>query len=310
VAPFSVEAMGRSVVLTGRFDARDRARLRRRLDGEPLSEGEPYAELEAALMGMRLGARDQASLARLDLDDFLHRTGRIALAPAERLRHLAIFLEEEVRADYGAVIDRVYEAALRLSPQDSYVWHSRGISAKEPALDSSDEAVVARWSSRALRYLHRARELAPDDAQVAYSLGKWHYLFGQLEEASTWFERTLAIDAEHGWALLYRAHCLHDAERWAEAVEAYAAVPLEAFHGPRAWRVDMILEAQGYCRLMAGDREGAVVDLSRLMERLDTEPHRAEPLLLKWLGKACLAALEPELGARYRALVGKLERPP
>lgn len=302
--------MGRSAVLTGRFDARDRARLRRRLDGGPIAAVDPYDELWGALTGMGLAARDAASLARLDLDDYVRRTGRIALAPAERLRNLAIYLEEEVRADFGAAIDRVYEAALRLSPTDSYVWHSRGISAKEPALDSGDGEVVARWSERSLRYLLRTRELASEDAQIAYSLGKWHYVFGELGEARHWFDETLKLEPDHGWALLYRAHCLHDLERWREAVTAYVAVPLATFERHRAWHVDVILEAQGYCRLMAGDREGAVSDLSRLIERLDKEPHRAEPLLLKWLGRACLTALEGELGAAYRALMAKLEREP
>lgn len=292
--------MARSAVLTGRIDARDRAKLRHRLDRTRPSKPDPYDALWTWLTEANLGGKASSELAKIDLGQFVRDTGAIDLPPQERLRQLAIHLEERLIADFAA-IDRVYEAALRLEPRSFLVWHSRGITAKAYAVDLGDPQHVARFRKLALSALYEAHELAPSDAGVTHSIGKWHYELGSVTDALPWFDRALAIDPNHGWARLYRAHCLHDMQTWPAAVDAYADVPLETFKGRRAYFVDVVLEAQAYCKMKTGDRAGAIADFERLLTRLEKQPKQAELLLLKWLSRACDGPLRDSLGDRYRA---------
>jgi len=206
-----------------------------------------------------------------------------------------------------SALDRIYEAALRFNDADHYLWHSRGISAKYSANGTDRDETVARFKRLSLRCLNRAWELEPRDAGVAYSLGKWHYEFGAAtEDAAEWFETALSLEPDHGYALLYRAHCLHDQKRWGEAVAAYEAVPLETFKGHKAWLVDVVQEALAYCRLRAGDREGAIADFDKLLTRFEKEPRRADMLALVYLSKACSGPLREELRPKYLPLARAL----
>ena len=291
--------MSRSAVLRGRIDARDRARLRGRLDRPAAEDVDHHAEIRAWLGTTEYRDEDPEDMVRLDLGQYLHETGRFELPPEERLRQLAMFVE----VDFGSVapdaLDRIYGAAVRLNPSDRLVWHSRGIAAQFVATVSESAETSARFETLALRYLSHAWELDSPDPEVAYSLGEWHSEFGAIEDAAEWIERAIALEPGHGDALLYRAHCLHDEERWVEAVEAYRAVPLETFEGPRAWLVDVVLEAQAYCVLRAGDRAGALREFERLLERFEREPQRAEMLALVYLTEACREPLRAELWPAY-----------
>jgi len=252
---------GRSVVRSGKIDARDRGRARGR-HRSVASEVDARDSMQQWVSSEVV----EGDLERLDLDEVLRATGHIPLPP-EELRQLALYLAEVATP---AALDRIYEAALRLAPLSHVVWYSRGLA----AMAGADEPTLAKLSRRCLE---RASELDPDDPDVAYSLGKWHYDLGTLDDASHWFERCLALDPAHGWALLYRAHCLHDRARWLPAIDAYEAVPLGTFEGPSAWLVDVVLEALAYCRLRAGDRTGALRDFRQLVQRLETDPQRALP---------------------------------
>ena len=84
-------------------------------------------------------------------------------------------------------------------------------------------------------------------------------------------------------------------------------VPLAEFTGPAgAWRVDVVLEALAHCRLKAGDRAGALRDFERLLQRLEKEPGRAQPLLLVHLEAASAGELRSELQARFNACWARL----
>lgn len=295
--------MSRSAVLTGRIDARDRAKLRNRLDrGKPAGR-DPHEEIRAWLEGSKY--RDVASedMARLDLDEYLVRTASIELPPEERLRQLAMFVESSFGSSDPSALDRIYEVALRFNDADHYLWHSAKYSANGAATDET----VARFRTLSLRCLCRAWELEPRDAWVAYSLGRWHYDFGAAtEDAAEWFETVLGLEPEYGYALLYRAHGLHDRGQWRKAVTAYEAVPLETFKGPKAWLVDVVQEALAYCRLRAGDRQGAIADFDKLLTRFEKEPRRAEMLALVYLSKACSGPLRKELRPKYLPLARAL----
>ena len=300
------ESMGRSAVLTGKLDARDRAKQRHRGDRRRAGPTDPYDAIEDWLEQSSYRTLAPEAMRQLDTTEYLAATGHIPLEPGERLRQLAMFVEVEFARDAPDALDRLYEQAVRFRSEDPALWHSRGISAKYVASVTDRSSSADRFSKLGLRCLQRAWELDPEHPGHAYSLGKWHYEFGTLTDASAWFERTLELDPKHGWALLYRAHCLHDAKRWDAAVRAYDAVPLGTFQGKFAWAVDLILEAQAHCRRRAHDQEGALRDFERLLDRLLREPHRAHMLPLHYLRAACEGPYRDALLARYRRLEARI----
>lgn len=246
---------------------------------------------------------------RLDLGRFLGRTGHFDIEAGERLRQLAMHLEPSVAADSTGLeaLERIYGEAARLSPESSEVWHSRGISAKYIAQASRDEGLVGRGQKIAERALHKAWALDPGDAFIAYSIGRWHYEFRTPGcEARDWFERAIELDPKLASPKMYRAHCLQDNAQWEAALAAYESVPLDRFTGRNAWLVDIVLEAQAYCRLRTGDREGALREFRQLLERISKEPGRGQTLLLKYVSEVCEGELAVELGAQWARLDQRL----
>jgi tetratricopeptide (TPR) repeat protein len=209
------------------------------------------------------GSDVYAETERIDLDAFLRETDRIAIDPAERLRLLAVEIESKA-CGWGA-LERVYQRALQRAPNDPWVNASRGISAAfvVHALSLSPDK-VARLQREAYRSLTRAVDLDPNDAQISYALGHTVSMDDSIEDTAAQeqalehFDRALAIDPNHAWARLYRAHCLQDLGRWNEAIEAYDRVPRAAFMGPKSWRIHRLAEQLAWCRLQAGDHDGVL----------------------------------------------------
>ena len=110
--------MSRSAVLTGRIDARDRARLRNRLDRPAPTASDPHERTSRWLEGSEYGDIAREDMARLDLDSYLIRTADIKLPPEERLRQLAMFVEPRFGNNDPSALDRLYEAAIRLNDSD------------------------------------------------------------------------------------------------------------------------------------------------------------------------------------------------
>lgn len=296
--------MPRSPVLSGRVDARDRAHQRHRRDRKARASSDPHDLLSAWLEGSSLVGLDAEKLERLDLDEYARDTGSIDLPTSERLRHLAIHLEQDFQ-DSPEALDRIYAEAARLNPLEPTIWHSRGITAKWCAEVATKTKVVERCKKRSLDYLLKADELLPNDADTLYSLGLWHFDHGTKDEALVHFERVIALQPTHAFAHLYRASALHEQERWAQAVVAYSSVPLETLTRVKAFIVDVVLEDVAYCKLRAHDRAGALEDFTRLLDRLEKEPHRAEALSLHLLHDACQGPFREELRDRYNAIAVK-----
>ena len=296
--------MPRSRVLTGRIDARDRAHQRHRRDRKTRESSDPHDLLFAWLEGSSLVGIDAEELERLDLDGYACDTGSIDLPTSERLRHLAIHLEHAF-PDSPEALDRIYAEAARLNPLEPTVWHSRGVTAKYCAEVATKTKVVERCKKRSLDCLLMADELLPNDPDTLYSLGLWQFDYGTMDEALGLFERVIALQPKRAYAHLYHAYALHDQKRWAEAVVAYSGVPLETLTGAKAFIVDVVLEDIAYCKLRAHDRAGALEDFTRLLDRLETEPHRAEVLSLHFLHDACLGPFREELRDRYKTVATK-----
>lgn len=297
--------MRRSAVRSGLLDARDRATKKRRDRKHEGAEPDPTVALRDWLREWTLDLLIE-EIERLDLRRFLQESDRFPLIPEERLRQLAIACEDQAICESGprhwGAVDRIYQMALRLAPDDPCVLASRGVSAGSIAGFYKGE-FVARLRRDAQRYLREASELLPDEPGFAYSTGLAIYEdeSGSVEEALTFFDRAIELDPEYGWARLYRAHCLHDLERWSEAVAAYSEVPKQQFAGPPSWRMDVLLEQRGWCRLQAGDVDGAREDLERALSRYETQSNLATWSTLRYLREAADRHF-PELRDRIRAL--------
>lgn len=64
--------------------------------------------------------------------------------------------------------------------------------------------------------------------------------------------------------------------------------------------MDLLIEQLGWCRLQAGDREGALADFERILARYEAEPRRAVEHEWYYLPRA-LESL-PQLRERFEAL--------
>lgn len=246
------------------------------------------------------------------LSDYLEVTAEDPRPASERLRSLAIRLEEE-----GAgwrVLDEIYRVAHQEAPGDPKVLRSWGISAHERLSGTPEDAEVAEAG---LRALHEAHRLAPDDAETAYVIGLIHYdsqglsNAGKLAEARAWFSRAVERDPEHRMAQLYLAHCLHDAQQWAEAARAYEAVDLEALaRSWPAWRAIKAKEQLACCLAFSGQPEAARDHLRQLFDALETMDDEALADVVMNLDEAVDALSgplhDPDLVARVLALAQRI----
>ncbi len=254
----------------------------------------------------RLGAFDAEDLERFALRSYLEATALYDVPAEERLRQLAIAFEGALSfarpmREWRA-LDRVYAYAIRIAPDDVALHASRAISSSHVVMCAEGSDDLARIARESAESLARAMTLRPDDAELHY-LDGYHVYMHRTEETETAliaFERAIALDARHGFARLYRAHCLHDLGCYAEAVQAYDEVPKDAFDGPTSWRMDLLIEQRAQCRAKAGDIVRAREDFERLLARYEREPH-----LVRWTApsyRRWASEVFPELEARLGAL--------
>lgn len=311
----------RSPVLRGRLSQRDRARTRRRDRPSPrrasTEHASPHDELTRWLQG-HVTHDELEPIERLGLRAYLRATEGFALEPDERLRQLAIHLERvcawRPQPRGWRALDRVYQRALELRPRSYLALHSRAISALE-CMQSAKRSKARPEVVRALFEDGRAAALAllplaPERADAWFVLGHLHYFNPQrgAAEALECYDRAVALEPRNGWALLYRAHCLHDMERWAAAADAYAAVPREHYQGHSAWRYIVALEQRADCLLRAGARARALAAFRDVLARLARDPAQLEHAALTMLVEAAAGPLRDELSAPLERLLRAHQR--
>ena len=296
--------MQRNAVRAGVFDQRSRATTKRRDRREQeVAPSDTLGDLREWLQE-RYGGLRIDDLERMDLKAFVRDAGCFDVEPTECLRQLAIAVENEGIA-YGArgwrALKRIYDLARRISSENVAVLHSSAVSAREVADICDGEDADAIWTD-ALDAIHQALALAPDDGDAHAELGMILYFRSQTQEALDAFNAALQRDPHLGWAQLYRAHCLHDQGAWKAAMEAYDSVDLAQFGGPSSWRVDVLREQRAQCRLMSGDRAGALHDFGRILDRYEREPHLAFHAMSASLWAAAEGELKAELHERVVAI--------
>ncbi len=312
--------MPRSRVLSGLVAQRDRAHQRGRLDAERRRTVEPSAPDETLADWLdHHGPRgDPARIETLELDEILRATAEIALAPEERLRQVAAWLEatlvasdEQPRA--WLALDRIYRAALKLATDDASVHRSRAVSARRcaealqtggPGAHPHRDAALARMRAVASDACSEAIRCAPDSPDPWFTLGRLRYgdRSGGPAVALEGFEQALVRDPAHAWSLLYRAHCLQDLERWREAALGYADLPPAFFTGARAWRYEHLLEQRAWCWLRANDVARATTEFEALLSRWERSPALAREAWGTHVVEAAEGPLREALHARVSAL--------
>lgn len=247
----------------------------------------------------------------MSLNAYLAATGHIELSPAERLRQLAIEVEPDFAANSSwDELKRIYVSALRFEPEHAWLHASMGISCgvfAEHAEWDSDARKSERLTTEAEACFRRAEALdTEDDAHIRYAHGK--LLMGvDRNRALALFDGALALEPDHAWSRLYRAHCLHDLQRWPAAVAAYEAVPRDAFKGPVSWRMDLLVEQQAFCAWRAGELDLARAGFETILKRYEAQPHLAHWGDLWYLRPATDEAF-PDLKPRVDALAKKIDQ--
>jgi tetratricopeptide (TPR) repeat protein len=294
-------------------EGQDRPRWRAKLkhhDDEKGRQGvEPHERLDAWIDERGWRSAELETVESLDLTSYLRATASIGLTSTERLRKLAMALEPTMSLSDQPrgwlALERIYAAGVALCPDDADIEISRALTAESCASSARDDAEVRRRMILAgRRAVARALELRPTDPAAHHAQGMLDYSFddGSIEAALAAFERAIALDPAHGWSRLYRAHCLHDLERWSDAATAYADVDPSFLTGASAWRYDLLREQRAWCLLQAGDRERALAELLALLHRYETQPRLAQFQLLRELTAGAEGSLHAELGERLDRL--------
>jgi len=222
--------------------------------------------------------KDTAYLARVNTKEFLYHTSQIYLLPSERLRQLAIFIENEICSTREfsdwLIIDRIYQKALKISAKDMDLHHSRALTGYWHWELNNDEKERQRICRVVWKTLDAATAISKSDADIVYLKGHMCYFKKQSEtqQALKYYNQALSIDPQHPFSLLYRAHCLHDLELWKEAAIAYSNVNISFCDG-QVWRQEIFYEQKAYCYYKAGDKETAYTLFSKLLQRWQNNPY-------------------------------------
>lgn len=207
---------------------------------------------------------------------FLDETSRVGLPAAERLRQLAMALEDEPFEAGWEGLARLYDRAAACDSSDPRVLHSRAVSAVAwlQRGRSRPVAELRRVVADALLALDAAEAFAPHDPELAHQRGLVHYHHphdtdARLVSAGEAFEEALRRAPDHPLYTLYAAHVLHDRGMWTEAAERYGAVDpealLEALPG-QVWRVLRWRGQHGLALARAGRTDEARTVLHALFD--------------------------------------------
>lgn len=226
------------------------------------------------------------AITQAKLERFLSTTSAIELPAEERLRQLAISLENEMFETGWAGLRNIYQAASRLNPRNPWVYHSWGIAAITWFEDWRTPEMSERLeiASEAETSFRKALELAPQRGEIAYSLGLLYYhhpahesdRIHYLEKALTSFRQALGWNTDSVMAQLYVAHCSYDwarfldAEAWEIAIRAYERVDQEKlFLECPAWRTFKYWEQLAACYAWNGQEEQAVHLFNQLLGEIE-----------------------------------------
>lgn len=249
---------------------------------------------------------DVAMAQGLSLKRFLQSSPMLDMAPDEKLRQLAIFLEPECeylpQPKGWNVLRRIYQEAIKYDGQWPYHYHSMSLSLLSCAGGlKNEDSVRLDLLNESLNVFRNGLTAAGENASLYSTLGRTYYELRQLAESLDAYQSAVELEPDHVWATLYKAHCLHDLKRWSEAVSAYEAVNISLFDGPKSWRGVLLRDQLAICRLHSGDESRAAAEFEAALNRYELNPG----LLFspQYLNEAANGVLGDRIGARVDALL-------
>jgi tetratricopeptide (TPR) repeat protein len=140
---------------------------------------------------------------------------------------------------------------------------------------------------------------------MLYLLGSLCYIDDKrsLEESLCFFDAAIDKDSDHQWAILSRAYCLHDLERWTDAATAYDKVNAACFMGRIVWRYELLLEQRAYCTFRSGSTESALAQFESMLNRWLANPQLAFGLMGLYMAKVATGEFRNPLSTRYAELL-------
>lgn len=282
----------------GLIDQRDRGRKRRQdvNDQTPpraVREDAGYADaleqwLPTFIESLDL-ERDPVALRSFSFKNYLQESAVFGMPVDDRLRFLAMHIAYEVYEDgvdyhdRWRAADRLYKEAIRIDPE--YFGHrsSRALTALHLA-DLVDDRQTKILVTIARQEAVAAVGLEP--SAHTFSVAGDSYYQDDVVEALEFYRRALELDPGAAWPSLRFAHCLHDLERWAEAVDAYRQVPKEKFTGHRAWRIDRLPEEVADCLRRSGRAGEARRAFEEILDRYEKVPYIAGRTGMHYLRQA------------------------
>jgi Flp pilus assembly protein TadD len=191
----------------------------------------------------------------------------------------------------GVAYER-FKRALALQPIDPHVLATAGNgiaafddpdaeSALRAAAIMAPEVAVGRllygaylsregFHEEALRELNAAREIDPDDPQIAYELGVGHALAGDFDKANDAFGDSVRLDPEDGWTRVVFGLVLIEADRLDEGVG-------ELLSGARLSEEDVDAQLAASLAAAAIGREGIAYEM---LERARIRAAEADLMLV------------------------------
>ncbi len=252
---------------------------------------------------------------------FLERTQDIPATPADRLRLLAIELENLSFENGWSDLRKIYRWAAEADPGDSAVFHSWGIAARNWTEEwmTPNVSERVRIAEEAEGVLLVALDLSPRNSHIAHSLGIHHYNYPSQtqdpeqhrSQAIDWFSQAVEWDPVNVIAQLYLAHCYHDRKDWPRAIAEYERIDLiQLAHDWPAWRAVKCREQLAQCHAYAGNTDESVRQFAGFLDEVESwEDTTLEERVIN-VDELAIAVTDildhPELCRRTRALVSRL----
>jgi len=241
----------------------------------------------------------------ISLTRFLQDAADFDFSSQEKLRELAIHWEEGCvvmsQPTGWHLLRQIYDEAIRIDPHWSMLYHSKSLAARACAALAFDPPIKKALLADSLRACHEGLSVDSEEGLLHNSLGMTLYKQGAAtEEALASFEAAIACESEQvWWSQLYRAHCLHDLQRWVEAADAYRRVDRGRFNGATAWRGHLVREQLAHCLYFAGETQESESLFTAVVEAYEADPESLDNA--RYIEAA--AEFFPQLGARIDALL-------
>jgi|GEM_PF-5375483 len=167
----------------------------------------------------------------LDIEKFIIDTNFINLEIDQRLRHLAIALENEFfeECKKWEILNSIYERAIKEN-QDWLIYESKGIAAYTLMKTTSNKEFELELFNEAEKSCKKSIELGNDKERIFYLLGLLYY-GGNNDLAIKNFKKAIKINSKYDMANMYLGYAYYDIKNWKDAITAFHKVNQENLRG-------------------------------------------------------------------------------